>query len=112
MENFACQIENQKFPLVTVITVVYNDVSCIEKTMQSVIRQTYPHVEYIVIDGGSVDGTVDLIKKYENQVAYWVSEQDGGIYAAMNKAIAKATGEWVCFMNSGDYFCNDDYSFF
>lgn len=108
MENFACQIENQKFPLVTVITVVYNDVSCIEKTMQSVIRQTYPHVEYIVIDGGSVDGTVDLIKKYENQVAYWVSEQDGGIYAAMNKAIAKATGEWVCFMNSGDYFCNDD----
>ena len=108
MENFVSQIESSKFPLVTVITVVYNDVSCIEKTMQSVIRQNYASVEYIVIDGGSVDGTVDVIKKNENQIAYWISEPDGGIYEAMNKAIARATGEWVCFMNSGDYFCNDD----
>ena len=98
MENFVSQIESSKFPLVTVITVVYNDVSCIEKTMQSVIRQNYASVEYIVIDGGSVDGTVDVIKKNENQIAYWISEPDGGIYEAMNKAIARATGEWVCLI--------------
>lgn len=80
----------------------------IEKTILSVINQTYPHVEYIIIDGGSVDGTVDIIKKYENKLAYWISEPDKGIYNAMNKGIAKATGMYCNFMNVGDHFYDND----
>lgn len=93
-----------KFPLITVITVSYNAVSTIEQTILSVINQTYPNIEYIIIDGGSTDGTVDVIRKYEDKVAYWVSEPDRGIYDAMNKGIAIATGEWINFMNAGDSF--------
>ena len=72
-------------PLISVITVVRNDVSHIEQTMLSVLNQTYPNVEYIVIDGGSTDRTVDIIMKYADKLAYWESEPDGGIYPAMNK---------------------------
>lgn len=93
-------------PLVSIITVVRNDVSHIEETMLSVLSQTYSNIEYIVIDGGSTDGTVDIIKKYADKLAYWVSEPDGGIYPAMNKGVEHATGEWVNFMNSGDTFAN------
>lgn len=95
------QIDN---PLITVVTVVFNDVQHIEDTILSVVNQTYPNIEYIIIDGGSTDGTVDIIKKYEERIAYWVSEPDKGIYDAMNKGLSKATGEWVNFMNSGDCF--------
>ena len=94
-------------PKITVITVVRNDVAHIEHTMLSVLGQTYGNVEYIVIDGGSTDGTVDIIKKYADKLAYWVSEPDGGIYPAMNKGLQHATGEWVNFMNSGDSFADD-----
>lgn len=97
-----------KLPIITVVTVCFNAVKEIEKTMLSVLNQTYPNVEYIVIDGGSTDGTVDIIKKYANRLAYWVSEPDGGIYFGMNKGIARATGEWINFMNAGDVFFDKD----
>lgn len=91
-------------PTISVITVVYNGIKDIESTIRSVIFQKYLHVEYIVIDGGSTDGTVDVIRKYASFLAYWVSEKDYGIYDAMNKGIHKATGEWIHFRNCGDYF--------
>ena len=98
-------MESQK---ISVVTVCYNAVTVIEETMLSVLNQTYPNVEYIIIDGGSTDGTVDIIKKYAEKLAYWVSEPDKGIYDAMNKGIAVATGEYLNFMNAGDSFHNND----
>ena len=95
-------------PVVTVVTVVYNGAKNLEETIKSVLNQTYANVEYIIMDGGSTDGTVDIIKKYESQLAYWVSEPDKGIYDAMNKAIDKATGEWMNFMNCGDRFVSPE----
>lgn len=93
-------------PIVSVVTVVYNDFLHIEHTIKSVLNQTYSNIEYIIIDGGSTDGTNEVIKKYENKISKWISERDNGIYDAMNKAIELATGEWVIFMNSGDSFYN------
>lgn len=90
--------------LVTVVTVTYNAQDLLEKTILSVLDQTYSNIEYIIIDGGSADNTVDIIKKYEDKISYWVSEPDEGIYFAMNKAIVKATGKWINFMNAGDTF--------
>lgn len=91
-------------PLISIITVSYNCLDTIEQTIQNVLKQTYPNLEYIVIDGGSTDGTVDVIKKYSDRLTYWISEPDKGIYDAMNKGTLVATGEWVLFRNSGDYF--------
>lgn len=89
-------------PILSVITVVYNNVSCIERTIQSVINQTYNEIEYIIIDGGSTDGTLDIIRKHLGSIAKLVSERDSGIYDAMNKGLLLATGDYVLFMNSGD----------
>lgn len=91
-------------PLISVITVVYNGEEFLEKTIQSVINQSYDNVEYIIIDGGSTDATVDIIKKYEDKINYWVSEKDTGIYDAMNKGIKVSMGEGLLFLNAGDYF--------
>lgn len=95
-------------PLVSVVTVSFNAVHDIEKTILSVINQTYDNIEYIIIDGGSIDGTVDVIKKYADRITYWISELDKGIYDAMNKGIKVATGEWINFMNAGDCFANSN----
>lgn len=95
-------------PLISIITVVYNGEKYLEETIQSVINQTYDNVEYIIIDGGSTDGTLDIIKKYEQSIDYWVSERDSGIYDAMNKGISLFAGEYIWFMNSGDTIHNDD----
>lgn len=91
-------------PLVTIVTVVYNGEAFLESTIKSVIDQSYSNIEYIIIDGGSTDSTLDILKKYENTIDYWVSAKDEGIYDAMNKGIDLATGEWICFMNGGDEF--------
>ena len=92
---------------VTVVTVVFNDAAHIESTMLSVIGQTYKNIEYIVIDGKSNDGTTDLIKRYSDKVTTWISEPDKGIYDAMNKGLALASGDYVIFMNSGDGFTDN-----
>ena len=98
---------NNKPPLVTIITVVFNGKIYIEETIQSVIGQTYKNIEYIVIDGGSNDGTVDIISKYANNITYWISEPDKGIYDAMNKGIKVAKGEWLNFLNAGDSYIDN-----
>ena len=89
-------------PLITIITVAYNAVKDIENTILSVLNQTYPNIEYIIIDGGSTDGTLDIIKKYEDKISYWVSEPDKGIYDAMNKGIVKANGDYLFFLGADD----------
>lgn len=97
-----------KNPKISIITVTYNCHDVVEKTIRSVIGLTYPYIEYIVIDGGSIDGTVDIIQRYSDHIIYFVSEKDKGIYDAMNKGVAAATGEWVIFMNAGDFFAGRD----
>jgi glycosyltransferase involved in cell wall biosynthesis len=100
---------SEKFavPLVTIITVVFNGEKHLEQTIQSVISQTYNNVEYIIIDGGSTDGTVDIIRKYEEVIDYWVNEPDAGISDAMNKGISLATGILINHLHAGDKFAAD-----
>ncbi|WP_316846608.1 glycosyltransferase family 2 protein [Pedobacter psychrodurus] len=87
---------------VSIITINYNNINGLEKTIESVINQTHNDIEYLIIDGGSNDGSVEIIKQYAEKINYYVSEKDGGIYNAMNKGINKATGDYFLFINSGD----------
>jgi glycosyltransferase involved in cell wall biosynthesis len=91
-------------PLITIITVVFNGAKYLEETILSVINQTYDNVEYIVIDGGSTDGTLDIIRKYEHAIDYWVSEKDNGISDAFNKGVLLSSGDYLNFQGDGDGF--------
>ncbi len=93
--------------VVSIVTVTLNACEALEDTINSVIHQKYSGIQFIVIDGGSTDGTIDIIKRYSNHIDYWVSEPDEGIYDAMNKGIKKASGKWLYFLNSGDTLCNN-----
>jgi glycosyltransferase involved in cell wall biosynthesis len=95
-------------PLITVITIVFNGENHLEETIQSVIKQSYDNLEYIIIDGGSTDGTVDIIRRHEWQIDYWLSEPDAGIFDAMNKGLRLTSSCWLNFMNCGDMFINAD----
>lgn len=102
-------MQNIDLPKVTIVTVVYNSKDFLEETIDCVRKQNYPDKEFVVIDGGSTDGTVDIIKKHEDVITFWSSEPDNGIYDAMNKGI-KSAGEdgYITFLNAGDFYCNDN----
>lgn len=91
----------------TIITINYNNKNGLEKTVNSVLSQTFTDVEYVIIDGGSTDGSLEIIKQYAQHFSYWVSEPDKGIYNAMNKGILQAKGEYLQFLNSGDWLVNE-----
>lgn len=90
-------------PKLSIITICFNDKAGLEKTIESVISQSFTDYEFIIIDGGSTDGSRDVIVRNEKKISYWVSEKDTGIYNAMNKGLKRATGEFCLFLNAGDY---------
>ena len=92
----------------SIITINYNNTDVLKRTIKSVISQTSKDFEYIIIDGGSTDGSVDIIKQYATHIRYWISEKDKGVYNAMNKGVAQAHGDYCIFMNSGDCFHSSD----
>ncbi len=91
-------------PLITIITVILNKDKDLEKTIKSVLHQKYENIEYILIDGGSRGSVISKIKKYENYIDYWISQKDKGIFDAFNKGVRLASGDYICFLNVGDYF--------
>lgn len=99
------------YPKITVVTPNYNQAAYIEETIKSVLNQNYPNLEYIIIDGGSTDGSVEIINKYEDQLTYWVSEKDNGMYDAINKGFYASTGEIMCWINSDDILWEDSLNF-
>lgn len=94
-------------PKISIITVCFNSASTLQETIDSVLSQTYPNIQYIIIDGNSTDGTKDIIKKYEGKIADVISEKDKGIYDAMNKGVAMATGDYIGILNSDDLYHNE-----
>jgi glycosyltransferase involved in cell wall biosynthesis len=95
-------------PKISIVTITYNNAAELPATIESVLAQTYPNIEYIVIDGASKDNSANIIRSYADRIAYWASERDKSRYDAMNKGAAAATGEWVLFMNAGDTFHDSD----
>jgi glycosyltransferase involved in cell wall biosynthesis len=95
-------------PLLSIITINFDNCAGLERTINSVVSQTFNDFDFVIIDGGSTDGSVDLIKRQADKINSWVSEKDDGIYDALNKGILKATGDYCLFLNSGDYFCSED----
>lgn len=95
-------------PLVSVVSVCFNNRKGLEATLESVLSQKYSNIEYIIIDGGSTDGSLELIQQFDEQIDYWSSGSDEGIYDAMNRGIEKSGGEWTIFMNAGDVFYSHD----
>lgn len=95
---------NNTSPVISIIVAVFNGVDTLQQCIDSIAQQTYPNKELIIIDGGSKDGTVDLLKTNNEQISAWISEPDHGIYSAWNKGLAKAKGEWICFLGADDYF--------
>ena len=93
--------------LFSIITINYNNQVGLRRTICSVVEQTYNDYEYIIIDGGSTDGSVEVVKEYQEEITYWVSEKDRGIFHAMNKGVVQAHGDYCIFLNSGDIFYND-----
>ena len=93
---------------ISIITINYNNKDGLKKTIESVIKQTFTDFEYIIVDGGSTDGSVDIIMQNAGAINNWVSEADKGIYHAMNKGVVTAKGEYLLFLNSGDWFCNNE----
>lgn len=92
---------------VSIITVCFNSVGTIEETIQSVLQQDYPNIEHIIVDGGSTDGTLEIIEKYQDEIGAYVSESDAGIYDAMNKGIQMATGDIIGTLNSDDFYSSN-----
>lgn len=101
-----------QFPKLTIITPSYNQADFLERTILSVLNQNYPNLEYIIIDGGSTDHSVEVIKKYEKYLSYWVSEKDRGQVHAINKALERATGDYISFQNSDDVYFPETFSRF
>lgn len=99
---------NKFQPKISIITIVFNGADLLEGTIKSVLGQSYPNIEYLLIDGGSNDGTLALIEQYDTQISQWISEPDDGLYDAMNKGLRMATGDFVWFMNAGDHIATKD----
>ena len=93
---------------VSIITIAYNSASTLKDTIESVVQQSYPNIEYIIIDGGSTDATLDIIKQYESKIAKVISEKDNGLYEALNKGIAVATGDVIGFLHSDDFYIHEN----
>lgn len=101
------RIDRTSYPKISIITPSYNQGNFIEETIRSILLQNYPNLEYIIIDGGSTDNTIQIIKKYESFLTYWISESDGGQAHAINKGLEKATGDILAYINSDDYYLPD-----
>ena len=99
-------MESKNYPLITIIIAVFNGAKTLQQCIDSVIQQAYPNKQLIIIDGGSNDGTVELLEANNQSISYWISEPDAGIYNAWNKGLTIANGEWICFLGADDYFWN------
>jgi glycosyltransferase involved in cell wall biosynthesis len=104
----AAKVSSQNNPLVTIITVSFNGAATLEQTICSVVGQSYSNIEHIIIDGGSTDLSLDILRKYDGHIDYWVSEKDAGIYHAMNKGLTLAGGDIICFLNADDMYAHEN----